>query len=320
MSEKVDVAINILGKPWQTALSILSLIQWSGEHINKFWLQFEPVGSKFDSLSPYAIVKYLHERGVKYELSQPAVWLACNVPAAETFKSAESRYSIRYEHAFENSKARLLFLMHNDIWVRADIICVLKENMGEAFIIGELGQCWNCPAANEEVSREVMGQGKCTPDNYHDYKPDYQQLCALYRTARDKDIFVRPYDTENFEGEFKKQPWPLPECRVNEWACLIDLEKTRPLSLPWGKAWPPGTFRKCGSFNLDTITPFFRDIHAQGLYAKNVNVRKYLKHWVGTGNKTPGKYAFSEDRAKGLIEKNYPHYMDWLKSAGEKIN
>jgi hypothetical protein len=38
---KVDVAINVYGKPYQTALSILSLLKYSKKYINKIYINIE---------------------------------------------------------------------------------------------------------------------------------------------------------------------------------------------------------------------------------------------------------------------------------------
>ena len=54
-AETVDVAVNIFAKPFQTALSLLSLLKHSGEHVGVIWLQFEPYGSRHDAISPYYI-------------------------------------------------------------------------------------------------------------------------------------------------------------------------------------------------------------------------------------------------------------------------
>jgi hypothetical protein len=37
---KVDVAVNIYGKPYQTVLSILSLLKYSKNHINNIFIVF----------------------------------------------------------------------------------------------------------------------------------------------------------------------------------------------------------------------------------------------------------------------------------------
>ena len=60
-SEKIDVAINIFAKPYQTALSVLSLLKHSGRHVGNLWLQFEPYGSQHDIVNPYAVALY-HRR------------------------------------------------------------------------------------------------------------------------------------------------------------------------------------------------------------------------------------------------------------------
>ena len=58
-SEKIDVAMNIFAKPYQTALSVLSLLKHSGRHVGNVWLQFEPYGSQYDIVSPYTLVQHL---------------------------------------------------------------------------------------------------------------------------------------------------------------------------------------------------------------------------------------------------------------------
>ena len=45
-SDTIDVAMNIFAKPYQTALSVLSLFKHSGGHVGNVWLQFEPYGSQ----------------------------------------------------------------------------------------------------------------------------------------------------------------------------------------------------------------------------------------------------------------------------------
>lgn len=76
-AETVDVAVNIFAKPFQTALSLLSLLKHSGEHVGVIWLQFEPYGSRHDVISPYYIGRYLREElGERCQVFQPNFWLA----------------------------------------------------------------------------------------------------------------------------------------------------------------------------------------------------------------------------------------------------
>ncbi|WP_288229161.1 hypothetical protein [uncultured Desulfovibrio sp.] len=310
--ETVDVAVNIFAKPFQTALSLLSLLKHSGEHVGVIWLQFEPYGSRYDAIAPYYIAHYLRERlGERCRVFQPDFWLAREAVDPARLGDAAYRSGIRYQYAFERSQSRKLFLMHNDVLVLRDILGAMLREMGEAFAVGLLGQCWNCPAHREELTREVMGCAACGPLSYADFQPGYAALRSLYTLARQRGIFVRPYD-KGFADIFERRPWPLPECRINEWACLLDLEKTRPHCAPFGPSFPPGAFQQCGSACLDISVPWFRDMHALGLSARHFELQSYLKHWVGTGNKSPRRYALAEANALKLLRRHYPEYLQWL--------
>lgn len=325
MSEKtepvIDAVINILAKPFQTALTVLSLLERSGKHLSAIWLQFEPVGSKFDSITAYHIADYISGLPeVTCHVSQPSFWLKRETPTAEKMLDPAYREAIRYQFAYENSNADLLFLTHNDVFFVRDLVGALEENMGDAFAIGQIGQCWNCPASNAEIMAKTHGRAPCSPNSYEDFQPDFDGLRKIYAEARKDNVFARPYDKYNFSPEFEDRPWPLPECRVNEWACLLDLKKTRPHTIPHGTAWPPGAYKLCSDHNLDCITPWFRDMHALGMRAKNFDIYPYMKHWVGTGNKNAIKYTQAEDNARRLLCKHYPAYITWLeKKTGKKF-
>lgn len=317
-SEKLDVAVNIFAKPFQTSLALLSLLKHCDAHIAKIWLQFEPFGSRFDTIPPYFIATYLQDKlGANCNIFQPRFWLARQPPVRSRLEDVDYRQSIRYQKAFEESTAKKLFVMHNDVVILKDILGVLKREIGDAFVIGQLGQCWNCPANNEEITRKVMGRERCVPESYQTFKPDMEQLARLYEEARMNNVFVRSYD-DGFRELFATQPWTLPECRVNEWACLINLEKTRPLTMPFGSAAPFGAFQQCGSLTLDTAVAWFRAMHSRGLHAKHFNLKSYVFHYVGTGNKSARNYSINEDRAKRELKRQFPEYLTWLEKASGK--
>ncbi len=312
LAERVDVAINIFAKPFQTSLALLSLLQYSGQHVDTVWLQYEPYGSQYDSVSPYLVARYLRlQLGERCCVFQPEHWLDLKAADTSRLDDASYRFGIRYQYAFEHSKRRMLFLMHNDIFVFNDVLGFLLDSMGEAVAVGHLGQCWNCPAHHPELAGEVMGSRPCTPETYRDFRPDYEQLCRLYREAHSRNIFARPYD-QGFAGIFDLQPWPLPECRINEWACLLDLERARPLCIPRGSVLPPGAYRQCGPICLDIGVEWFRGMHAQGMYARHVDLTRHLKHWVGTGKVTARRYLMAEEHALHILKARYPEYCAWL--------
>jgi hypothetical protein len=75
----VDAALNIFAKPYQTALSALSLLRCCYRHIDSVYLRFEPRGSKFDQALPYAIASYAGERAIVH---QPECWLKRDIVGA----------------------------------------------------------------------------------------------------------------------------------------------------------------------------------------------------------------------------------------------
>lgn len=316
-----DAAVNIFAKPFQTALALLSLWQRSGKHIKQYWLQFEPLGSKFDSITPYHIIDYMRdELNLSCNVYQPEYWLARNTFDTSRVHDQSYRLGVRYQHAFENSRAKYLFIMHNDIYIIKDIVGALLENIGDAVIIGQLGQCWNCPASNAGIMNKVMHCAPCGPNRYNQVKPSWEELKEIYKEGMGK--YKRTYfegmqntdPPDKIRDSFEKAPWPLPECRVNEWACLINLQVAQPLTMPYGDAFPFGGFEKLEENLLDTAIMWFRDMHKAGLHAKHFKVYDYLQHWVGTGNKSAQRYAFSEDRALALLKKFYPEYITWLEA------
>lgn len=307
-----DVAINIFAKPFQTALALLSLIRHCKQNINVVWLQFETVASKYDIVSPYLIADYLqNEMHIKCHASQPETWLDLNPPDESRLNEKSYRMNIRYECAFENSNADYLFIMHNDVFIIKDIIGALIKNLEDAFIIGQLGQCWNCPASNSELSQEIMDCEKCSPQRYFCYRPNLNQLKQLYALARKKNIFARPYE-KGFDELYADAPWPLPECRVNEWSCLVNMKKIRNYLYPNGSCFPFGAFKQCGDYTLDTSVFWFKELHNKGFKAKHFDLTKYLKHWGGTGKNTKLKYTYTENKALKILNKLFPEYLLWL--------
>jgi hypothetical protein len=307
----VDVAINIFAKPRATSLSLLSLLRFSGRHIDRLYLQFEPYGSNFDRASPYEPAKYLRESlGDRVIIIQPDYWLGLRAPEREKLGDSAYRLGIRYEYAFEHTDKKYLFILHNDVLIKADIIGALLGKIGGCFAAGSIGQCWNCPAGNAETARTAGFPAPCTPDSYREFRPDFAGLEALYDAALKTGRFVRSY-RQGWEGHYRDCAWPLPECRVNEWGCLVDVEQTRPLVIPQGCILPFGAFEQCGAICLDTAVSWFRDLHRRGLSACNMDLRPYLTHWVGTGKMSAYSYTKAEDNAGNLLRKGFPDFVTW---------
>lgn len=310
---KVDVAMNIFAKPYQTALSVLSLLKYSDRRIDKFHLQFEPAGSRYDAAPPYAVAEYLGERA---RVFQPEIWLECDAVRPERLGDPAYRLAVRYQSAFERTDKKYLFIMHNDVLIKGDIIGVLLKEIGAAFAAGQVGQCWNCPAHNADVAAECGFDAPCGPERYLEFMPDFDDLTRLYTAARSRGLSVRPYlegSREHYGPEAWPLAWPLPECRVNEWGCLADVEQTRPLVAPHGEIPPFGAFEPCGGVTLDTAVAWFRELHRRGLRAKHVPLDKYLRHWVGSHRMTRELHRQAELEAEGILLKAFPDFVAWCR-------
>lgn len=329
---KADAALNIFAKPWQTALSVLSLIRYAGTRLGVIHLQYEPFGSRYDRLDPMLLSRYVSEElGRPCALFQPGHWLDLKAPDPARLNDRAYRLGIRYQAAFENSGARHLLLLHNDVFIFRDVLGALldaaqreEREQGRApFAAGRIGQCWNCPAGNAALMRDLFDLPACAPEHFEEYRPLFAgpsgpaRLQELYGEARKRGMFTRPYD-----ASFSVCSWPLPECRVNEWACLIDLAQTRPLTVPLGGALPPGAFSPCGDraregeVTLDTGVAWFRSMYAHGLRAAHLPVESCMKHWGGTGRNTERAYRLAEDNARMLLERHFPAFIRWLAGQG----
>jgi hypothetical protein len=360
-SARVDVAMNIFAKPYQTALSLLSLLQFSGRHIGRIYLQFEPQGSMFDPAPPYAIAEYLGDFGIWVVNYQPKYWLHLDAADPARLDDPEYRLSLRYQHAFEHTDKQYLFVLHNDVLIKRDIVGAMLDDIGDAFAVGQIGQCWNCPASNEALVQDSgcasfwrdtssglfcpPGQDQksptpsskaapsssdtklrhsskpgfaCAPERYRDFRPDFEGLKRLYALAVEREVFVRPY-WEGWEKHYAAAPWPLPECRVNEWGCLVDVAMTRPLVRPEGDILPFGGYEPCGKICLDIDVVWFRELNRRGLYARHMDIRPYLTHWVGTGNNTERKYLQSEHNARRILEKHFAPFAAWCRARGNGL-
>ncbi len=112
------------------------------------------------------------------------------------------------------------------------------------------------------------------------------------------------------------QPWPLPECRVNEWTLLVELLKARAATMPLGDAVPIGA-----SFGMDTGTQWFHDVMNAGHHIAHVDTFAYARHaWASsTGGGFPALSDRKEyDRGEALAFEHLRTYYPRLLSTGTK--
>ncbi|CAG4991653.1 hypothetical protein DYBT9275_00802 [Dyadobacter sp. CECT 9275] len=287
-SQIVDAAINAYGKPYQTAVTLLTLLRHSGEWINKIYFveekkQPEPSNFKF-------ILDYLGDKVVYY---RPKVWLWTNKLRFNFLKNFKKyRYAIRYQYAWEKSDSKYLLVLHNDVYFKGDLVGAYLENLGAASGIGRVGQCWVCPAYSANL---------CNPDKYTAYRPSYLELMEL--SVRYPQARTRTYsDVVN-----PAIPWPLPECRLNEYVAMIDLEKTRKDTIPLGKGSAFGSYER-----LDVGVKWFFDMNNLGHSFQHFDYDPYATHsWISLKNAghdalfNEDVYQYEESVAKEVLKREF---------------
>ncbi len=255
----VDVIVNVYGKPYQTAVSIWSLMKFSEKHIGKIYLILEKTQPKgFDE----NLLKRLLV-GLPIEYYKPPFFFGWWEGRRKGlinrillwFKAY--RYSIRYQYAWEKSDSPYLFLMHNDMLFFDDLIGHYLLNIGPYAGIGKIGQCWNCPAFGEH----------CDGDRYWDFQPTPQEVIDLY--------VKRPEGRAVVHGMvgLDQLSWPMPECRLNEQAALIQMSVARPVTSPKGSIPPIGIKNQ-----LDNGITWFQGMSLSGYRMVNESYDQFAKH------------------------------------------
>ncbi len=308
----IDVLINAYGKPFQTALTLLSLLRHSGRWIDTIWLNLDrPDHSR--NLGRQFVVDLLE----KVVVHEPRHWNWINHIDETRYGDEAYRHSIRYQYGWEKSDKDHVLVVHNDIHVLEDVAGLLLSRIGDRLAAGEVGQCWICPAHHH---------GRCSPASYLEYRPGFREFLAMASDPRGAVLT----DAANYMvcPDIRKRPWPLPPCRVNEWCALIDLKRARPLTVPFGPARPFGAHvfegvirglregEKWQEFSnnlgvvLDTGIAWFRDVHRLGHSCAHVPLDGRITHWGGhTSMFDHAVYQANEDRARAILERDY--HLRW---------
>ena len=274
---KIDVVINVYGKPWQTLCTLKSLMKHSSKHIDKIFLikekeqpyneEIDWIFSYFDNLIVYTPYKYNFMTG--------------NI----NMVNDNDRYGVRYQYGFEKSDKEYIFITHNDVLYTDDIIGDMVNLIGDSVGIGEIGQCWNCPAFN---------QGLCSGDKFYEWNPTIDEVLNL----------KLPYSRTGLHNIDRLNPKPMPECRLNEWSCLIN----RDISIK--QTYPNGDTPLFGVYGIDMGDLWFKSLHLKDY--KFVDYRKNFIHsyWseISNGYQTQlnkDLYDKSEENAKKYYDINF---------------
>jgi hypothetical protein len=275
--KKVDVIVNVYGKPWQTLCTLKSLIKHSGKHIDKIYFikeKEQPYNENIDWVLNH------FDNVILFEPSEYN-FLTFQV----NFNDENQRFKVRYQYGIEKSDKQFVFITHNDVLYTGDIIGEMLEQIGDSVGIGELGQCWNCPANKI---------GVCSGEKFNDWNPTYEDILKL----------PLPHIRTNLNMIDPINPKPLPECRLNEWACLLNKE------IIMKESYPYGNVSLFGQYGLDLATKWFKEMYLKGY--KFIDYRKNYTHsfWseLPSGYQTQLNstlYINSELNAKKYFEENF---------------
>lgn len=297
--EKVDVLINALGKPRQTTLTLLTLLRHSNRHIDKIYFN-EEAATPAGEAKGFAFLK--QRLGARLVVHKPAYCHWIRSVDRTRYADAAVRLSVRYQHGWEHSDKRLVLVLHNDCVFHADVVGPMIEAVGEHIAVGNIGACQGCPAFHA---------GVCDSSRYLAYRPTYEALYALY-AAHDYSHgpYCSPFHLTGFNAKYRAEPWPLPPCRVNEWCCLVHLEKARPVTVPYGPANPFGAISDCGELGLDTGAEWFHDVHRLGFTARHFPVESFMRHIGGhAAMSDPDLYRRREAEAKDMLASDFGVFL-----------
>jgi hypothetical protein len=290
MVNKVDVIINVYGKPYQTLVTLKSLMKYSGDYIDKIYLQEEPnqpeifdinlILNEFDNIIHYK-PKYFN--------------FVNQINKERCFTDEEYRLSIRYQYGFEKSDKEYIFITHNDVLYTNNIIKYYQDNIGNNLGVGIIGQCWNC---------SMFHANKCSGENFNNFNYNYNEIIQTFNTYKP----ARPHQTININN-----PFPLPECRLNEHFCLINNKINKRITLIEKKVIPFGTYYN----GTDLAVEWFKQSWLLGYRFKNketLQTSKYAIHAYFTFDKSgcghtslsdKEKYTNEENIAKQFLNENY---------------
>jgi hypothetical protein len=295
---KADVCVTYYGKPHQTIISILTLLQHSRKHINKIFITVEkkqPFGLYGDV---YQVIQRI-EPLIPIDLYYPKYFYDLDdLDYERAQREDDFRWSIPYQYALEKSDMDFLFIMHNDMVFHKDMIGEMLpsfEGNEKLAGTGSIGQCWSCPG---------YSAGLCHGSRFHEYVPTKDEAIALhqkYDTARKvKDLKV--IETGRVH--------PMPECRLNEYACLIKLHAYRKTTLPGGSNVCFGG--NWGGYTADLGTGWFYQMVNQGFQFKHFVLEDFAIHSkfnpVGQGiqaNTKKDNYLKSEKNARQFLIENF---------------
>lgn len=308
---KVDVAIQSYKKPESLIYTLLSLKKYCAQHIDTIYIN--------DDCSNDGTIDYYFEEKLKREMYPIKIKIRVNnIPSGfsktlytkksikkrtlkqriqlylsffiKRFKMIKDDNDIRYQWAINNTDKKYLFVIHDDMEFYDDIlglyINTIQSN-NNIIIVGDFGGSKRCPFG-------PCGEKKCSPE----------LIMNGYRPSKKWPITGKYNLIYTLLGRVKRN------CRVNEWCCLLDIEKTRLILEEEGVYF--GNYEFGGDvacYWLDVINRKGYDF-IDPLPRQDLKIKYYLHWWQGyEGHQvwinTDNKTIYKKDFIIDCLEKRF---------------
>lgn len=226
-TNKVDVSINYYGKPYQTLVTLLTLWKHSQQHIGTIYLVVERQ-QPYDQYGSIKMLQWaLRRLPIQYYFAKRFYYHGS--PTTDLLDDPQIRYDLKYQYGLEKTNKRYHFLSHNDCLYKEDLLgsLIAQTNASEEEVagVGLIGQCWNCPAFSAQL---------CDGSRFEEFRPTTAENLALV------DRYEPPRAAIHYALIEAGYNHPLPECRLNEYACLVNADQYKALTVPIGKILPLG--------------------------------------------------------------------------------
>lgn len=224
---KVDVAIQSYKKPESLVYTLLSLKKYCGNHIDTIYINDDCSGDGvIEHYKKPELLKLMSPIKIKVRVNTKPSGYTHTIVTKEVlfrkgfvekmkllghfFINRAKWYSttddIRYQWAINQTNQKYIFLIHDDIKFYGDVLKLYLDCFEEdenLAIVGDLGGSKRCPYG-------PCGS-KCKPKNILDKK----------YPSNEWPITGKHSLLHTLLGRYKRN------CRINEWCCLIDVEKCR---------------------------------------------------------------------------------------------
>jgi hypothetical protein len=298
-TNKVDVSLNYYGKPYQTLVTLLTLWKHSSQHIDTIYLVIE----KQQPYAQYGVLKMMQWalRHLPLRYYYATHFYYAGSPPLASLNDPEKRYGLKYQYGLEKTDKKFHFLTHNDCLYKDDLLGMMRDQVSHSVEdiagVGMVGQCWNCPAFFAKV---------CDSSRFEHFQPTSEELRSLV------DQYHPPRAAIHYDLIEKGYVYPLPECRLNEYACLVNSERYQQLTRPQGEILPLGA----SWHGTDWGAIWFHDMVNAGYKFINFPFEPHMVHAPFTPSKSghksdkdPNEYFKTEENARQYLQQEFPEAL-----------